>query len=248
MKKIEPKKQPDSLAAPRVIFEAAKGRAVRGNKVANLELLWVVLMEIRESGGRDYSLSEVGRRLEEKGGMKTQSLRNAGGADFREVITAFAQSVMGSPRYIAKTKSSVDQALDLIGDHSVRAVLKEEIAQAKKMRAENAMLRHAFSKLSIPREEEIPEEPQTEVVLESSNLPVTQPGLGNEVRETKSGKLPKRLIAALRKGSDPKRIRTLGFRVTEDGSIQNARGEAIFPPGFLTACEAVLAEQEQVDM
>ncbi len=241
-KKVEPARQADALTAPRAIFEGAKGRAVRANKVANLELLWSVLMEIREIGGRDYSLAEVGRRLEEKGGMKTQSLRNAGGADFREIITAVAQSVLGSPRYIAKTKSNVDQALDFIGDPSVRAVLKEEIAQAKKLREENAMLRHAFSKLSIPREEELWQESQTMFQPQATVVSEVQPVSGLNQCDGVSRRLSRELLAALKKGSDPKRIRKQGFTVKDDGSIENARGDALFPPGFLTACKAILVE------
>lgn len=253
MKKVELAKPPDALTAPRAIFMDAKRRAVRNNKADNLDLLWSVLIEIREAGGRDYSLAEVGRRLEEKGGLKTQSLRNAGGADFREVITAFAQSVMGSPRYIAKTKSNVDQALDFISDPSVRTVLKEEIARAKKLREENAMLRNALSRLSIPTSEErlstlAPEDQSTQkppsLTLTDNHLAL---GIARDIEKRvvataqSTSVISEALLKALTKGTDPERIRKCGFTPMEDGSITNVRGDHLFPVGFLTACEAVLA-------
>ena len=241
-KTVEPARQVDALAAPRAIFEDAKKRAVRGNKAANLDLLWEVLIEIREEGGRDYSLAEVGRRLEQKGGLKTQSLRNTGGADFRVIITAFAQSVMGSPRYIAKTKSSVDQALELISDHSTRVVLQEELVKAKKLREENATLRHAFSRLSIPTVEERPGEAR---VNEPTHMPtLSQKGAeaGMVVMNERGRVVSEDLLEALQKGLNRRRLLNKGFKVLEDGSIRGSvNNEQLFPPGFVTACEAFLA-------
>lgn len=240
-KRVEPARQTDALAVPREIFNLVKGKAIRKNKSDNLDLLWSVLMELREAGSRDYSLSEVGRRLEEKGGLKTQSLRNAGGADFRDVIGAFAQSVMGSPRYVAKTKSSVDQALDLITDPSLRAVLKEEIARAKKYREENATLRNAFSKLSIPTAAEVqismgpvttlPPTQRATLEVATPSSPDSNPALSL---------LGEDLLGALQRGISKASLRKNGFKVNEDGSIWNERYE-LFPRGFITACRAILA-------
>jgi len=239
--KIESVRQHDALTAPRVALEEAKQRAVRKNKADNLDLLWTVLMEIREAGGKDYSLSEVGRRLESKGGPKTQSLRNAGGADFRTVITAFAHSVMGSPKYVSKTKSGVDQALDFIGDPSVRAVLKEEIALAKKYRTENAMLRNALSRLSIPTVAENQGLAELTKANAPAEGPVMNPVIEAEVMTTNSTfyLLGEDLLDALQNGISKKAMRKNGWKVHNNGSVWNAQYE-IFPPVFIDACKAIL--------
>ena len=240
--KVEPVRLPDSLAVPRAIWEDAKKRAIRKNKAVNLDLLWAVLMEIREAGGKDYSLSEVGRRLEAKDGPKTQSLRNAGGADYRTVITAFAHSVMGSPKYVAQTKSGVDQALDFIGDPSVRAVIQEEIALAKKFRAENAMLRHTISRLSIPTVAVIqasPERVQVQAPHERPALSETQTAEEITTRHSHN-LLSEELLEALQDGISQASMRRNGWTVHEDGSVWNAHYE-LFPAGFLPACRAILA-------
>ncbi len=239
--KVESVRQHDALTTPRAALEEAKQRAVRKNKTDNLDLLWTVLMEIREAGGRDYSLSEVGRRLESKGGPKTQSLRNAGGADFRTVIAAFAHSVMGSPKYVAKTKSGVDQALDFIGDPSVRAVLKEEIALAKKYRTENAILRNALSRMSIPTAADI----QVSGELTKANAPAERPALSAvfeaEVVTNRSTHdlLGEDLLEALQNGISKKAMRKNGWKVHDNGSVWNAQYE-IFPPMFIDACQVIL--------
>lgn len=171
----------------------------------------------------------------------TQSLRNAGGADFREIILVFAQSVMGSARYIAKTKSRVEEALGYVPDISVRAILAEELAIAKRLREENASLRFAFSRLAIPsntsrlenHEEEVPIVQSTRRIPRTSVLP--GPGSSNEARPALGGlgtrivPLAAGALEALREGVDRRRIRTLGFMVLDDGSIVNARGDSGLP-------------------
>nr|WP_276329912.1 gamma-mobile-trio protein GmtX [Simplicispira suum] len=71
----------------------------KATKLANLDKVWEALNEIRDEGGRDYSLAEVGRRLEKVGGPKTQSLRNAQGAAYRNIIATYANAVSGATRY-----------------------------------------------------------------------------------------------------------------------------------------------------
>ena len=115
---------PDVLRDARQLYQAHRQAATKPSKVHNLDKLWEVLNVIRDEGGRDYSLAEVGRRLALLGGPKTQSLRNIQGEQYREIIKAYASAVSGATRYVAKTKSNVEQALELINDPSVRATIR----------------------------------------------------------------------------------------------------------------------------
>lgn len=246
---IEPNPQADVLTAPRVLLEDAKGRASRENKRRNLDLLWDALVEIRNEGGRgDYSLAEVGRRLEQLGGPKIQSLRNTGGSDFRNVIESFRDATHGSGKYFAKTKSSLDRALEAISDPTDKALLCLEIANAKKLRVENANLRSAFERLNAPVGTEISVTPDAHISatqdLEVGNV---LPTLAQSNFSFPDNRLPvtEEGLVALRTGLDRRRIQLLGFKVMQDGAIENARGDMIFPPGFATACEAVLATYEK---
>ena len=70
----------------KVLYESLKRSSQKDEKIKNLDKLWQILNDIRESGERDFSLAEIGRRLEKVGGLKTQSLRNKQGKDFRDLL------------------------------------------------------------------------------------------------------------------------------------------------------------------
>jgi hypothetical protein len=217
---------PDILKDARQLYQAQRTAATKPSKVDNLDKVWEVLNAIREDGDRDYSLAEVGRRLEKIGGPKTQSLRNAQGAPYREIITTYANAVSGATRYVAKTKSNVEQALDLITDPSIRATLRMALDDAKRLKVVNDNLHAAFKSLQVGASLPPP------AVVEA--IPLLQPGLATDG-------LSPRLLNALRKGIDPSRLAQQGLRVCEDGGLENERGDKLFPPGFVSAIRVVLA-------
>ena len=227
MKALTTTTAPDLVRDARQLYQTFRHAANRESKVKNLDLLWEVLEAIREEGSRDYSLAEVGRRLEAIGGPKTQSLRNAQGAHFRDVITAYADAVSGSKKYVAKGKSQVEAALELITDPSIRATLRMAIEEGKRLKVVNDNLHAAFKTLQVGATPTPPAAP-------ASHPAITSPASGSP--------LTPRLRNALRKGVDRARLAERGFVVLDDGSIQTETGEAVFPPAFVTAVEAALRE------
>lgn len=230
-----PTAAPDILRDARQLYRAYRDAATRPSKAQNLDRLWEVLDAIREDGGRDYSLAEVGRRLETIGGPKTQSLRNAQGAYFREIVTAYANAVNGSTRYVATSKSNVDQALDLITDPSIRATLRMAIEEAKRLKVVNDNLHAAFKSLQIG--------------VSLSPAPAINPAKAlaspvATVAASSARTLMPRLRAALAKGIDETRLAQQGLSVGADGSIRNETRDLVFPPSFVTAIRAVLASDE----
>jgi hypothetical protein len=215
---------PDVLKDARQLYLAHRSAATKPTKADNLDKVWEVLNAIREDGGRDYSLAEVGRRLEKIDGPKTQSLRNAQGAHYREVITAYANAVSGATRYVAKTKSNVEQALDLITDPSIRATIRVALDDAKRLKVVNDNLHAAFKSLQVGAT--LPQAPAETVPM----LPAPAP---------EAPLLAPRLLNALRKGIDPARLAQQGLRVGKDGSIETEHGDKIFPPGFATAIQVM---------
>ena len=185
-----------------------------------------MLKSISDDGGRDFSLAEVGRRLDPLGGPKTQSLRNAQGASYREIISAYASAVNGSTRYIAKNNSSVENALALITDPSIRAVLRIALDDAKKLKIVNDNLHSAFKNISIGTS--LPQVASPPKHSELPSMGVTMP------------ELSPRLITALKKGIDEKRLRQQGLAVSDDGGVENEFGDKVFPPAFVTAIRAIL--------
>jgi hypothetical protein len=214
----------DLVRDARQLYETYRNTANRKSKVKNLDLLWEVLEAIRNEGGRDYSLAEVGRRLESAGGAKTQSLRNAQGAQFRDVINAYAEAVSGSKKYVAKGKSQVETALELITDPSIRVTLRMAIEEGKRLKVVNDNLHAAFKTLQVG----------------ATTTPAAEFDVPPMVLLTGCTSLSPRLSAALRKGVDRTRLAERGLVVGNDGSIQTEFGEIMFPPAFVTAVEALL--------
>ena len=217
---------PDILKDARQLYQAHRSAATKPTKADNLDKVWEVLNAIREDGGRDYSLAEVGRRLEKIDGPKTQSLRNAQGAHYREVITAYANAVSGATRYVAKTKSNVEQALDLITDPSIRATIRVALDDAKRLKVVNDNLHAAFKSLQVGAT--MPQAPVEAPALPAPDLDVAQ--------------LTPRMVNALRKGIDSARLAQQGLRVGDDGSIENDQGDKLFPPAFALAIRAILRQ------
>lgn len=225
--KLTPTTAPDILKDARQLYQAHRSAATKPTKADNLDKVWEVLNAIREDGGRDYSLAEVGRRLEKIDGPKTQSLRNAQGAHYREVITAYANAVSGATRYVAKTKSNVEQALDLITDPSIRATIRVALDDAKRLKVVNDNLHAAFKSLQVGAT--LPQ-----ATFEGAPV-LPAPGLDG-------AQLTPRMANALRKGIDPARLAQQGLHVGEDGSIENDQGDKLFPPAFALAIQAILRQ------
>ncbi|WP_028730728.1 gamma-mobile-trio protein GmtX [Pandoraea sp. E26] len=221
-----PATAPDILKDARRLYQVHRNAATKPSKVENLDKVWEVLNAIRHEGGRDYSLAEVGRRLEKMSGPKTQSLRNTQGAHYREIITAYANAVSGATRYVAKTKSNVEQALDLIIDPSIRATIRFALDEAKRLKVVNDNLHAAFKALQVGAS------------LESRVAAEAVPSL--RAPAAAGSTLSPRLVNALRKGIDRSRLAQQGLHVGEDGSIENVHGDKFFPPAFVTAIQTIL--------
>ncbi|ABE35892.1 hypothetical protein DR64_5398 [Paraburkholderia xenovorans LB400] len=219
---------PDILKDARQLYAAHRSTATKPTKVENLDKVWGVLNAIRDDGGRDYSLAEVGRRLEAVGGPKTQSLRNAQGAHYREIITAYADAVSGSTRYVPKTKANVDQALELITDPSIRATLRVALDNAKRLKVVNDNLHAAFKSLQVG------------AVLHRLTVE-SEPSVSAADQGATAASLSQRYVIALRKGIDETRLAQQGLQVAQDGSIQSEQGDMLFPPAFVDAIRSILS-------
>lgn len=226
MIKHSPLDAPDVLKNARQLYQTHRSVATKATKVENLDKVWEVLNAIRNDGGRDYSLAEVGRRLEKINGPKTQSLRNAQGAHYREIITAYASAVSGATRYLARSKSNVEQALDLISDPSVRATIRVALDEAKRLKVVNDNLHAAFKSLQVG------------VTIPTQPVQEQKPPFPAPVQVATA--LSPRHINALRKGIDDSRLAQQGLRVADDGSVENEHGDKLFPPAFVLAIRTIL--------
>ena len=200
----------------KLLYESLKRSSQKNEKIKNLDKLWQILNDIRESGERDFSLAEIGRRLEKVGGLKTQSLRNV-----------YANGVNGSTKYIPKNRSTVDEAISLINDPSVRGVIRTALDDAKRLKVTNDNLHAAFKNIQVGSD------------INSNNKKLVSEGI---VESDHNGSLSLQLIQALKKGINEKRLAQQGMCIEKNGSITNEHGDTIFPPSFVFAIRKILEQ------
>jgi hypothetical protein len=113
-------------------------------KQNNIQALWLLLVRMHSQGIRVFTVSTVGRASERSGGVKLQSMMNKGGADYRELITAFAEEVGGAQPSLGQGSSPLEQAIEAIPDLDIRTRLRMVLSKAKRLEADNDRLREAL--------------------------------------------------------------------------------------------------------
>ena len=216
--RLSDKSEPD-LTPVRELVQNAKDAAQKGNRKRNLELLWSVLESIRADGSRDFSIAEVGRRMESAGGMRTQSLRNIGAEDFRRIIAEYADAMRIKGTFqTAPGGDTAKRALELVEDPLAKAVLGGYVREAKRLREENNMLRLACRQVQLPA-----------ILHEESRQPtISAPRCFDP-----------ELLKILKHSLNHKTIKRWGV-IQQDGSIYDIQGCELFPRRFLEAAEAAL--------
>lgn len=213
----------------REYFEKLCEDATRDTKRHSLAVLWTVLEDMRKGNVRDYSISEVGRRLEKAGGPKTQSLRNEGGKDFRDLISAYAAAVgRGTERIPRGDRTQLDIALDAVAEPGMRALFKQVVAENRMLKHQNDELRSAFKSLSVNAPRTFP----TEIKTEPEILPSTTTAMED---------LAPSEIEALKRSIDQDRLDENGWCIQSNGSVVDDAGTTILPPSFAIAISKVIA-------
>ncbi|QXI25881.1 gamma-mobile-trio protein GmtX [Pseudomonas vanderleydeniana] len=198
------------------LVQSLKREAVRENKRKNLDLLWQVLEDLWQEGGRDYGVAEVGRKLTQAGGPKTQSLRNEGGRDFRQVIEAFAvcAGARGCARLI-QSRSQLEAAVESLSDPAARAMFRQVVAENKLYKAQNDQLRSAFKALSISPPDDTAQSSAATPFMPASLPPLTTLEL-----------------ELLKKNLSPERFEENGWQLVGGGVVDDA-GVVVLSPGFM---------------
>lgn len=205
-------------------LENVCNEATPASRRDNFSLLWKTLEEMDSEGARQFSVSTVGSRFEKAGGLKIQSLRNAAGADYRQLIELFAAERRNLPQ-AATTSNPVEVALTRVPNASVRATLRAALAETSKLRLANSRLQRTLKDCSLETER---------ISRKGSSSPITAEASQEEAR------LSPRMLEALKKGLDPERLMEKGLRVLDNGGIEDAGGVMIFPPGFVDGIRLML--------
>jgi hypothetical protein len=104
-------------------------------KRATVEGLWQVLEGMRRKGIKAFTIAQVGRHAEAADVLRTQTLRNTGGEDYRFLIEAFAQE---------------------IADLDIRTRMRMVLVENGRLHDEVKRLRQAFKYMQLPNTVETP--------------------------------------------------------------------------------------------
>ena len=216
---------------PDKLYQDLLSRA-SSRRAQSLRILWQALSDLEADGIREYTIAAVGRRVEELGGPRTQSLRNADGTDFRRLIAAFGNRTdRGEGRSHDRQQSQVQKAISQVPDLGVQTILRMLLEENRRLKHQNDVLRESFKELSLS-------------ITESSMLN-DSPELEHVAQRSLTGPLCESLALFL---SD-QWLESRGLRIEHDGSIVDSTvGDDVYllaPPGFADALRLLVASPEE---
>ncbi|MBR9971812.1 gamma-mobile-trio protein GmtX [Magnetospirillum sulfuroxidans] len=113
-----------------------------------------ILNQMASRGVKAFTIVAVGRECEAVNVLKTQTIRNANGEDFRRLIEAFALARGASTNHRpVQHLTPLQEAIASIPDLDIRTRLNAMLAENRAQRAEIQALRQGFAKLQAPQPE-----------------------------------------------------------------------------------------------
>ncbi|WP_336960955.1 gamma-mobile-trio protein GmtX [Acinetobacter pittii] len=191
------------------------------------------LLEARfKAGEKDYSIATIGRISKANNGISTVSIRNKSGDHFRLLIEAWAakaNTTMKKPHVTQSRRLNIPNDLELLkrlDDPALRAVFGQIIAEKKKLRLENNILKKNAEVFVDMRPKQI--------------LGSNKENQSIEVLPALSDIFLPSEIEALRDAIDKKKMEFRGLTSSESGAVKDENGHILFKVGFITAIQKIL--------
>lgn len=191
------------------------------------------LLEARfNAGEKDYSIATIGRASKAEGGIGTVSIRHKAGGHFRLLIDAWAtkaDTTMKKPPVLQSRKVDTPSDMDVLmqlKEASMRAVFGQIIAEKKKLKVENRILKKNAEVVVDIRPYKVihAEQPHQEVTI----LPAL------------NGVLLPSEIEALKDAIDEQKMVKRGWVVSKYGAIKDEHERPLFKNGFVLAIQKIL--------
>ena len=203
--------------------EVKAGILARANprKQATIEGLWRVLETMGKKGVRAFTVANVAKACEAEDVMRSSTLHNAGGADYRALIKAYAEGLGASTvRVVGKSASPLEEAVSSIRDLDARTRLRALIAENANYKREGERMKAAIKHMR----------PAVPTAAEAAPAP---------------GELPAPLFARV----DLTPLRTFlsadwladnQWVVDANGAVATAAGDRVTPVGFVPALSKLI--------
>lgn len=112
-------------------------------KKDNLKIVYNVLLHLYETGSSNFSIALIGKLSKKEGGPITQTIRNAQGKDYRDLIDFFVNNITISDNY----KENSDYKLsDYIDDPALKAHINIIISENKSLKNQLNILKNNMNK------------------------------------------------------------------------------------------------------
>lgn len=216
---------PDKPSPDALLTALQKDASTRTRQ--SLTLIHSICSEQNVSGSKDFSVATIGKLSSGRGGPSQQSIRNVSGEHYRALLSAWASYADGAVRKPpARAESGVaDDVLDMIEDAAVRALVGSYLAENRKLKAENMLLK-TQSNVVIDRRPAIalsgsPSSTEVQVMPPLSTLMPLE-------------------VDALRHAISDEQLKNMGWTVDAKTGRVSKGGHAIFRAGFATAINKVL--------
>lgn len=196
-------------------------------KKRTLELVHEVCKKQHESGSKDYSISTIAMIIAANGGPSEQALRNKQAEDYRVLIKQWAEYSNGSNRKNAAQKLTGlnDEILANVTDPTTRALVGMILAENKKLKKENSLLKQRTT-LTIDMRK-----PKDEVLGSGQNVVLVSPS--HDLTDTE--------LKALREAISDDFMKDRGWTVDDYGRVKE-KGIQVYKPGYVSAIKKVLKE------
>lgn len=205
-----------TLKAAKDLLEQHKREARLDKRKQNLDLLWKALEEMRVAGATRFNLADVGRKLESVGGPKTQSLRNASGVAFREVIALYTSAferLASDPAF-----EEIERALSTVTNASSKHFFRRQAIQMRKLAADCQMLRVAISSMSA----------------------ASMPSVQFSATSASHSRIPGWALDAIEQSLSPSWLSERGLTLSAEAGVRDAQNTCLFEPDFLAAMDELL--------
>jgi len=193
----------------------------------SLTLIHDICSEQHASGSKDFSVATIGKLSSGRGGPSPQAIRNVSGEHYRALLSAWAGYADGATRKPpARVESGVaDDVLDMIPDSAVRALVGSFLAENRKLKAENMLLK-TQANVVIDR--------RPAIALSGSPASTVV-----QVMPPLSTLMPLE-VDALRHAISDEQLTNMGWTVDAKTGRVSKGDRAVFRAGFATAIKKVL--------
>ena len=175
---------------------------------------------------KDFSIKKIAELIREEGGPSEQGLRNKNGEDYRTLIKCWAEYCNTTTRVPKKQLHTTvnDELLNSIDNPTAKALVGLLIAENKKLKRENSLLKEHTSLTIDLRPKPIPES--------KAPMAAIAPSVNEKLTDTE--------IESIEVAISEKHLADMGWTVDDYGRIKKGAFE-IFKIGFVSALKKILA-------